>query len=102
MHAAAHYLVDEPGVPCLVARHEREDLRHRGVAGFQAAADLLVEQKAGELGRAAALEELDEDAAGGAADLVGGLWFVGGRGCEFFGGGSGFGGGGLSGGGLAG
>lgn len=40
---------------------------------LEAAAELLVEEEAGELGGAGALEELDEDLAEGALQLVGGL-----------------------------
>lgn len=54
----------------LVARHEREDLSHHGVDGLQPAAQLLVEQEAGELGGAGALQELDENLARRPADAV--------------------------------
>ena len=55
----------------LVAAHERKDLGDDRRGRLEAAAELLVEQKAAKLGRARALEELDEDLARVAVDLVG-------------------------------
>jgi len=66
-----HRLVEEPGVPRLVARHQREHLRDRGVALLQPAAELLVEEEAGELSGARPLEELDKDLARRPLDRVG-------------------------------
>ena len=66
----AERLVEESGVACLVAGHEREHLGDHGVDLLQAASELLVEEKSAELRRAASLEELDEDLARGTLDLV--------------------------------
>ena len=69
-----HGLVQETRVARLVARHEGEDLGAHRRRLLEAAAELLVQQEAGELRGAGALEELDEDAAGLAGDAVrGGL-----------------------------
>ena len=68
MARTRHRLVEKARVARLVAAHQREDLSHHRVAGLHAAAQLLVEEEAGELGCAGALQELDEDLARRPAD----------------------------------
>ena len=59
-------------MPGLVTGHQGEDLSRDGGGLLEPAAELLVEEEAGELSGAGALEELDEDAAGITSDAVGG------------------------------
>jgi hypothetical protein len=66
-------LVDEAGVTGLIPGQERKDLGDDRVGLFQAARELLVQEEAAEFGGARPLQEFNEDAAGGALDLVGRL-----------------------------
>mmetsp|Transcript_8975 Transcript_8975/g.14259 ORF Transcript_8975/g.14259 Transcript_8975/m.14259 type:complete len:428 (-) Transcript_8975:77-1360(-) len=66
----AHSLVEEPGMPGFVSAHEGEDLGNHRSGLLETAAKFLVQQKAGELGGARALKELDEDAARLTRDAV--------------------------------
>ena len=59
-----------PSMAGLIARHQCEDLSHDRVGLLEAAAQLLVQQEAGELCSARSLEELNEDFASGALDLI--------------------------------
>ena len=66
-------LVDEAGVAGLIPGEERENFGDGRVGRLQAAGELLVQEEARKFGGAGALQEFEEDLAGGALDGVGRL-----------------------------
>lgn len=64
--------VDEAGMASFIAREEGEDLCDDRVGVLQATSQLFVQKESGELSSARTFEELNEDLASGAGNLLGG------------------------------